>query len=65
RYTVRTDHDFYETRAILSYVHLSSPLHIPYARTEDQILSGAYTFDDELQQHNTNYESLVFRERNR
>ena len=65
RYTVRTDYDFYETHASLSYVHLSSPLHIPYARTEDQILSGAYTFDDELQQHNTNYESLVFRERNR
>jgi hypothetical protein len=35
------------------------------ANTEDLILSGAYTFVDELQQHYTSYESLALRERNR
>ncbi len=64
-YTVRVDSDIYETHAILSYVHLLSPLHIPYIRTEDLILSGAYTFEDELQQHFTNYESLALSKRNR
>ena len=63
RYTVRTDSDIYATNALLSYVHLLSPLHFPYTRTEDQILSGAYTFIDELQQHHTIYESLAFREK--
>lgn len=65
RYTVRADNDIYVTHATLSYVHLSSPLHIPYTRTEDLILSGAYTFEDRLQQHYTNYESLALREINR
>ncbi|NLL51700.1 MAG: hypothetical protein GX248_03235 [Peptococcaceae bacterium] len=65
RYTVGTDSDIYSTHATLSYVHLSSPLHIPYTRTEDQILSGAYTFVDRLQQHYTSYDSLAIRERNR
>jgi hypothetical protein len=62
RYTVKADSNIYSTHAIFSYVHLLSPLHIPYARTEDLILSGAYTFEDMLQQHYTNYESLEFRE---
>lgn len=65
RYTVGADSDIYVTYATLSYVHLLSPLHIPYTRTEDLILSGAYTFEDMLQQHYTNYESLAFRERSR
>jgi len=64
RYKVATDSPVYVTHALFSYVHLSSPLHIPYARTEDLILSGAYTFVDRLQQHYTNYESLSFKERN-
>lgn len=59
RYTVNVDSDIYVTHATFSYVHLLSPLHIPYARTEDLILSGAYTFEDMLQQHYTNYESLT------
>ncbi|MEG6523321.1 hypothetical protein [Desulfotomaculum sp. 1211_IL3151] len=62
RYTVRVDSNIYATHATLSYVHLLSPLHIPYTKTEDLILSGAYTFEDRLQQHYTNYESLAFRE---
>lgn len=65
RYTVMVDSGIYATHALLSYVHHSSPLHIPYANTEDLILSGAYTFVDELQQHYTSYESLALRERNR
>ena len=59
RYTVKADSDIYDTYNIFSYVHLLSPLHIPYARTEDLILSGAYTFEDMLQQHQTKYESLA------
>ena len=62
RYTVKVDSDIYDTYNIFSYVHLLSPLHIPYARTEDLILSGAYTFEDMLQQHQTKYESLALRE---
>ncbi|MFA7550753.1 MAG: hypothetical protein WCZ68_08440 [Sedimentibacter sp.] len=58
RYTVKVDSDIYDTYNIFSYVHLLSPLHIPYTRTEDLILSGAYTFEDMLQQHQTKYESL-------
>ena len=58
RYTVKADSDIYDTYNIFSYVHLLSPLHIPYTRTEDLILSGAYTFEDMLQQHQTKYESL-------
>lgn len=65
RYTVMVDSDIYATHALLSYVHHSSPLHIPYANTEDLILSGAYTFVDGLQQHYTSYGSLALRERNR
>ena len=65
RYRVRVDNDIYHTYADFRYVHLSSPLHIPYTRTEDLILSGAYTFVDMLQQHYTNYESLSFRKINR
>ncbi len=65
RYTVMVDSDVYSTHANLSYVHLSSPLHIPYENTEDLILRGEYTFVDRLQQHYTNYESLEFREKNR
>lgn len=64
RYTLLYDSDIYATHANLNYVHLSSPLHIPYANTEDRILSGAYSFDDVKQQHYTNYESLAFRKRN-
>ena len=63
RYTVMAGSDIYTTHATLSYVHLSSPLHIPYVRTEDLILSGAYTFVDRLQQHYTTYESLSFRDK--
>lgn len=63
RYTVMTGSDIYATNALLSYVHLSSPLRIPYAKTEDLILGGAYTFIDELQQHYTVYDSLAHRER--
>ncbi len=62
RYTVKTESDIYVTHSNLSYAHLSNPLHIPYTKTEDLILSGAYTFEDRLQQHYTNYESLALRE---
>jgi hypothetical protein len=65
RYTVMTDSDIYDTHAIFSYVHLLSPLHIPYTRTEDLILSGGYTFEDMLQQHQTKYESLALKETNK
>lgn len=65
RYTVGADSDIYVTQATFSYVHFLSPLHIPYTRTEDLILSGAYTFEDRLQQHYTNYESLAFRDINK
>jgi len=58
-----TDSDIYDTYNIFSYVHLSSPLHMPYTRTEDLILSGGYTFEDMLQQHQTNYESMALREK--
>jgi hypothetical protein len=64
RYTVMADSDIYATHAIFNYVHSSNPLRIPYANTEDLILSGAYTFIDELQQHYTSYESLSFKEGN-
>ncbi|NLJ57269.1 MAG: hypothetical protein GX339_00310 [Tissierellia bacterium] len=62
RYRVETDSDIYLTHSTLSYVHLVSPLQIPYRRTEDLILSGAYTFVDELQQHYTTYDSLEYRD---
>ncbi|NLC38971.1 MAG: hypothetical protein GX779_06800, partial [Clostridia bacterium] len=64
RYTVKTDSDIFASHAYFSYVHLSNPLRIPYARTEDLILSGAYSFIDELQQHYTSYESLAYRKKN-
>ena len=65
RYTVETDSDLFGSHAYFSYVHLSSPLRIPYARTDDLIMRGAYTFYDELQQHHTTYDSLYYRETNR
>lgn len=63
RYTVMTDSDIFDTYNIFSYVHLLSPLRIPYIRTEDMILNGGYTFEDMLQQHQTNYESMALREK--
>lgn len=65
RYTVETDSDIFSSHAYFSYVHLSNPLRIPYAKTDDLIMRGAYTFYDELQQHYTTYDSLAYRERNR
>lgn len=65
RYTVKADSNIFATYAIFNYVHLLSPLRIPYARTEEMILGGAYVFEDELNQHYTNYESMEFKERNR
>jgi len=64
RYTFLYDSDIYATHANLSYMHFLSPLHIPYANTEDRILSGAYSFSDIMQQHYTTYESLELRQRN-
>ena len=64
-YRVETDSDIFLTHSTISYIHLVSPLHIPYRRTEDLFLSGAYTFEDRLQQHYTTYESLASRETNR
>jgi hypothetical protein len=62
RYTVAADSDIYATHSTLSYVHLLSPLRIPYAGTEDLIVGGAYVFEDRLQQHYTTYESLALKE---
>jgi hypothetical protein len=62
RYTVMTDSDIFDTYNIFSYVHLLSPLRIPYIRTEDMILNGGYTFEDMLQQHDTYYESMSYKE---
>lgn len=62
RNTVMTDSNVFFTHADFRYVHLLSPLHIPYRRTEDHIFN--YTFSDELQQHYTTYESLEFRKNN-
>ncbi len=64
RYTFLYDSDIYATCANLNYVHLSSPLHLPYADTEDRILSGGFSFADALQQHYTNYDSLAYRKLN-
>jgi hypothetical protein len=60
-YRLLADSDKYMTAATLNYVHLSSPLHIPYAYTEERILSGEYFFSDTKQQHYTIYESLAAR----
>jgi hypothetical protein len=63
-YTIPIESNVYATLSMLSYVHLSSPIHIPYAKTEEQILNGAYIFEDMLQQHYTNYESAAGRAKN-
>lgn len=59
RHTVMADSDVYSTYSLFNYIHRTHPLGIPYARTEDLIVKGAYVFEDELQQHYTNYESLA------
>lgn len=64
RYTVKGDSGIYYTEANFSYVHLSSPVHLPYQNTEDLMLRGAFAFYDELQQHFTTYGSVAVRERN-
>ncbi len=61
RYTVMADSDVYSTYSLFTYIHRTNPLRIPYARTEDLILKGAYVIEDELQQHYTNYESLALK----
>lgn len=64
RYPIDADSDQFVSHALFSYVHLVSPLRIPYARTEDLILNGAYAFEDRLQQHYTVYDSLAYRKSN-
>lgn len=63
RYKVMTDRDDYITYATLNYIHRLSPIRIPYAKTEDLILNGAYQFIDELNQNYTTYESKAFKEK--
>ncbi|MGI6643814.1 MAG: hypothetical protein ACOX3V_07480 [Bacillota bacterium] len=65
RYSVMADTDRYITNTIFNYVHLSNPLRIPYARTEDLILGGAYMFGNKLQQHYTSYGSRALAGTNR
>ncbi len=65
RYTVMADSDKYVTQSLFNYMHLSNPLRIPYAKTEDLILSGTFVSADELQQHYTSYGSLALTGRSR
>lgn len=48
------------TCACLNYTHLSHPFCIPYAGTDDKMLSGAYFFSNTTQQHYTNYMPVTY-----
>lgn len=63
RYKVLSDTDIFSTHSTFSYVHQTSPIHIPFEKTENVMLNGGYIFEDELQQHNTTYESAAVKER--
>lgn len=56
-YEIPGEVEFYVTASIFNYMYNSSPLHLPYARTDEKIINGAYFFSDKLKQHYTTYES--------
>lgn len=57
-YEIPDEVEFYITFSIFNYMHNSGPLHLPYARTDEKIINGAYLFSDKIKQHYTTYESL-------
>jgi len=57
-YEMPGEYELYITASIFNYMHNSSPLHLPYARTDEKIINGAYFFSDKLKQHYTTYESF-------
>ncbi len=63
RYKVLSDTDVFSTHSAFTYAHQTNPIHIPYERTENAMLNGGYNFEDELQQHNSTYESVAVKER--
>lgn len=63
RYKVLSDTDVFSTHSAFTYAHQTNPIHIPYKRTENAMLNGGYNFVDELQQHNSTYESVAVKER--
>ena len=62
RYKLNYEGDTFATSSALNYLHLSSPIHLPYQNTEDRLLSGAYTFNDKKPQHYTSYDSLAYQQ---
>ncbi len=61
RFRLVEEEDRYITYSIFSYAHLNGPLRIPYAKTEDRMLSGAFTWNNLRQQQYTTYESLALK----
>lgn len=56
-YEITYNAENYITSSIFNYMHNSMPLYLPYERTDEKIISGAYLFSDKIMQHYTTYES--------
>ncbi|NLB21126.1 MAG: hypothetical protein GX829_10005 [Clostridium sp.] len=59
RYTINGDSNLYLTFSTLNYAHNENPTFIPYEKTENQMLNGAYFFDDNQVQLYTTYVSVA------
>ncbi|MGE4484028.1 MAG: hypothetical protein AB7C97_02815 [Oscillospiraceae bacterium] len=56
------DSDMWAVSSAINYAHMSNPIRIPYADTEQRILNGDFTFKDGFVQHASNYDSAAYRE---
>ena len=61
RYGTMLD-DRYLIASLFEYLHQSNPIRIPYTRTEDLILNGSYSLNNNYKQHYTTYESIRSRQ---